>query len=258
MYSKLDHTLRIRTPEGIVFSYRIATPISRMLAWCIDVAVITAINTSLIAFLRQIIGAVSMDWAFAVTAISQLFLGLTYWTLAEWKGNGQTLGKRLLGLRVMDMRGLPLGFDQIVIRSVLRIVDSFPVLYALGGGVAVLNPNARRLGDIAAGSVVVHLPRKQQPNLDAIQPGKYNSFRASPLLMARLRQLVTPEQAATALDSLLRREALDPAARAALFKEIADYFRELVSFPETAAAQLSDEQYVRNIVEILYVSTPSA
>jgi len=247
-------TLRIRTPEGVVFSYRIATPISRMLAWSIDSGVITLINISLAALLLQFLGAVNPDWAIAGAAISQFSIGMVYWILAEWKGNGRSLGKRVLGLRVMDARALPLDVSQIVLRTILRLVDAFPGMYALGGTVAALSPQCRRLGDIVAGSVVVHISKRRALDLAPIQPGKYNSFRAYPLLVARLRQTVTPEQAGVAMDALFRREALEPRARVALFAEIADYFRGIVRFPEEAAAQLSDEQYVRNVVEILYVT----
>ena len=73
-----------------------------------------------------------------------------------------------------------------------------------------------------------------------------------PHLAARLRQRVAPELAGVALDALVRRDQFDDAARVALFRELAVAFKKLVEFPAEAVEALSDEQYVRNTVEILY------
>ena len=69
---------------------------------------------------------------------------------------------------------------------------------------------------------------------------------------------MTPEVARLALESLLRRDELDPAARLALFGELAAHLRSLVSYPPEAVEQLADEQYVRNAVEVLYASSSIA
>jgi hypothetical protein len=75
-----------------------------------------------------------------------------------------------------------------------------------------------------------------------------------PHLAARLRQRVTPALAGVALDALVRRDQLDDGARVELFGELAGRLRKLVEFPAEAVEGLSDEQYVRNAVEILYRS----
>ncbi len=256
MFSQNTAMLRLRTPEGVLFAYRLATPISRMLAWSIDTALITAANVALMGIVLQFLGLVNRDWALAAAVIGQFTLAFGYWIACEWKGRGRTLGKRVLGLRVMDAQALPLALDQVVIRTILRMVDALPGLYAFGGLAAAVTPKCRRLGDIAAGTVVVHTRRPLAPPLETVQPGKYNSFRAHPLLAARLRHAVSPELAAVALEALFRREHFEPQARIELFTEMADYFRRLAPFPETAAAGLSSEQYVRNVVEILYVTEP--
>ena len=77
-----------------------------------------------------------------------------------WKG--QTLGKWMLGLRVMDMTGLELQFSQVVIRNLLRIFDQLPA-WGLVGGVAMLaSKHRQRLGDLAAGTVVIR-DRRPEP-----------------------------------------------------------------------------------------------
>ena len=72
-----------------------------------------------------------------------------------------------------------------------------------------------------------------------------------PHLVARLRQRVTPEEYGIAVRALMRRGTLDAAARVALFAELARHFREMVDFPPEAVAGISDEQHVRNVVDVL-------
>jgi hypothetical protein len=82
--------------------------------------------------------------------------------------------------------------------------------------------------------------------------GKYNSLRDYPHLVTRLRQKVTPQEAGIALQALLRRDSLAPQARVELFEQIASHFRSIVEFPDEATYGITDEQYVRNIVDILF------
>ena len=73
-------------------------------------------------------------------------------------------------------------------------------------------------------------------------------------LAARLRQRVSPAQAAVALQALLRRDEFEPVARVELFGELAAHFRELVEFPSEATDGITDEQYLRNVVDVVYRS----
>jgi hypothetical protein len=73
-------------------------------------------------------------------------------------------------------------------------------------------------------------------------------------LEARLRQKVTPEEAQLALHALVRRDELETDARVNLYHQLASLFREKVIFPEDAVFGLSDEQYVRNVVETIFRS----
>ena len=77
-------------------------------------------------------------------------------------------------------------------------------------------------------------------------------------LAARLRQRVSPAVGAVALRALVRREGIRPADRVALFAELASGFRELVPYPPEAVDALADEQYVRNVVDIVYRTRPGA
>jgi len=245
------HTLTIKTPEGIVFSLLLSGPVTRSLAWMIDVACIFAI-TKAVRMGLGVVGLISGDLALGASILAYFVTSTGYGIVMEWYWRGQTLGKRLFRLRVMDEQGLRLRFSQIVIRNLLRFVDSVPAFYAVGGLACLISRRAQRLGDFAANTVVVWNPRIPEPSLNQLLAGKYNSLRNHPHLEARLRQHVSPQQASIALQALLRRDELDPQARIELFREIASHFQSIVTFPQEATDGLSDEQYVRNAVDALF------
>jgi hypothetical protein len=177
---------------------------------------------------------------------------LGYSIYCEWFWRGQSLGKRMMRLRVVDAQGLRLKFSQIVIRNLLRFVDMLPLLYLVGGVACLISRRAQRLGDLAANTIVVRIPKVTEPNLDQLMAGKYNSLRDHPHLEARLRQRVSAGEAAIALQAVLRRDLLEPQARLELFAAIADHFRARMPFPSEVTEGIADEQYVRNVVDSLY------
>jgi uncharacterized RDD family membrane protein YckC len=249
--------LRIRTPEGIEFALSLAGPFSRMLAVTVDLAVIAALDSVLEKFLAPF-AFFGQDVAAGLQVILYFALTLVYAAATEWIWRGQTIGKRLLGLRVVDARGLRLEAAQVVVRNLLRLVDALPAFYLVGGLSCVFNRYHQRLGDLAAGTVVVRTPQIAVPDLDKLLAGKYNSLAESRHLAARLRQKVTPELAHIGLEALLRRDRLEPAARLTVFADLAAHFRALVPYPAEVTEQLADEQYVRDVVAIIYRSSISA
>jgi hypothetical protein len=187
--------------------------------------------------------------------LSYFGLSMGYGIFFEWAWRGQTLGKRLFRLRVVDAEGMRLQFDQIMTRNLLRFVDMLPAFYFVGGAACALNRKCQRLGDLAANTVVIRTPVVEEPDLDQLLSGKFNSLRQYPLLTARLRQRVSPAEAATALQAIVRRNEFDPAARVELFQQLASYFREKVEFPTDATDGISDEQYVRNVMDVVVTTT---
>jgi uncharacterized RDD family membrane protein YckC len=247
-----DNQLTIRTPEGVTFNLVLAGPISRSLAWLLDAAAIVAVAMVLISVFSAL-GKLSADISGAIFLVAMFVVNLGYAMVLEWFWNGQTLGKRLLGLRVMDVRGLRLQPYQIIIRNLLRAVDSLPAVYLIGGLTSLFNRYAQRLGDLAANTIVIRERRVVEPDLDVIlEKVHYNSLRDYPHLAARMRQQAAPEEAELALQALMRRDALTPEARVALFEELAAHFRQKVTFPPDALEGVSDEQYVRNVVDVLF------
>jgi len=259
MAAQRTNRLEVRTPEGIAFSLLLAGPATRFLAWGIDVACLMALYTflgfiiaSVITPVGTFLGALGADIITALYMVGMFVVRTGYNIAFEWLWRGQTPGKWMLRLRVIDEQGLQLQFSQIVVRNILRFVDALPVLYLVGGAACLISRRAQRLGDFAGNTIVVRTPWPAEPDLDRLDTDKYNSFRDYPHLEARLRQRVSPEQAAVAAQAVARREALDPEARIQLFEEVADHFRAIVPFPEEATYGLTDEQYVRNVVDSVY------
>jgi uncharacterized RDD family membrane protein YckC len=245
-------TLVIRTPEGIVFSQILAGPIVRFLAWFID-QLFVQLLLIMFAILMGFLGVFGAGgFAFAFVVIGFFVVGVGYGIFFEWHWRGQTIGKKLFRLRVVDVEGMRLQFNQIVVRNLLRFVDELPLLYFVGGLSCWLSPKCQRLGDLAANTVVIRSPQLHEPDLDQLLSGKFNSLRQYPHLVARLRQNSSPAEAGIALQTLLRRDEFDPVARVELFGDLATHFRTKVEFPAEATDGVADEQYLRNIVDILY------
>ncbi len=246
-------TLQIRTPEGIVFSQEIAGPVTRFLAWMLDAVCVYAILYVLTLVLR-LLSIFSDNLSTALQVLGFFVISIGYGIACEWYWRGQTVGKRLYRLRVVDAEGLRLHFSQIVLRNLLRAVDGLPLFYFLGGLVCWFTPKCQRLGDIAGNTLVIHQPELAEPNLDQLLAGKFNSLRAYPHLAARLRQLVAPGEAAIALQAVLRRDTFDAVSRVELFAELAGHFRAKVTFPAEATEGITDEQFIRNVVDVVYRS----
>ncbi|PID40676.1 MAG: RDD family protein [Proteobacteria bacterium] len=247
-----SHQLAIRTGEGIVFRMTLAGPVARCLAWMVDAFCIAA-TAKIIGTLVSTLGMFSQDLSQAASILVFFLLNLGYSMVLEWFWHGQTVGKRLLCLRVMDIQGLELQVSQIAIRNLLRAVDSLPLLYLVGGVTALINRRGQRLGDIAANTVVIRItkPELRIPD-DFLEAVHYNSLRDYPLLVARLRQRTTPAEAALAMQALIRRDELSADARVALFQDIAAHLQAKTDFPTEATENISDEQLVRNAVDVLF------
>src|ERR1700741_3893865 len=91
----------IKTPEGIVFSQLLAGPVSRFAAWFIDFAAISACMT-IISIILGILQLLSPDFATAAWTLAYFVLSIGYGVFCEWVWRGQTLGKRIFRLRVVD------------------------------------------------------------------------------------------------------------------------------------------------------------
>ena len=246
-----NSTLIIETPEGVTFSYELATPVVRGFAWIVDALVLGGISYA-VTKVSAILSIISQDWAAGVGTVSFFALSIAYGIFCEWRWRGQTIGKRLFGLRVIDSHGLRLRLSQVALRNVMRLFDSLPLLYLAGAAASLFSRNLQRLGDLVANTVVVRERRWEEPDIERIAPAKYTSLLAWPHLAARLRSVVEPEAVAMAVRAVTRRDEYAPAARVELFQMLAEHFRGLVTFPEAALEGISDEEYVRSVLRVVY------
>lgn len=247
------HEIRLRTPEGVAFSFRLASPVLRLVALVVDNFCLIA-AWSLISILFSLLGIVSEDFARAASIVGYFVFSQGCRIVMEWRWRGRTIGKHLLQLRVVDERGLPLTFAQVALRNLLRFIDALPLAYAVGGAATLLNARAQRLGDLAAGTLVIWEPIEPMPDLEALRGEKYNSLRAHPAVVARLRQTIDPVEARVAWQALARRDRLAADARLSLFADLAARFRTRAAIPDTLCDGISDEQFVRNVVDVLYIT----
>lgn len=155
-----DHFLTIDTPENVIFGYEVAGLGSRFLAALVDSSLILLLETGvtgLVGLLNNLINLTPLgDWLIAVYLLAAFVVLWGYYILFETVWNGQTPGKRWLKLRVIRIDGLPISLSEALVRNLVRLVDFLPFLYAVGVVAMFLNAQARRLGDIAAGTLVVY------------------------------------------------------------------------------------------------------
>ena len=153
--------LEVETPDHIVLRYDLAGAGNRGFAAVLDFAVASLIVFAalmLLSFAASETGDVLYILG-GVEVIVTLVLIWSYFILLEWLWNGQTIGKRVYKLRVINEDGSPAQFTAVLIRNLMRLVDFLPALYGLGVLVIVLSPKSQRLGDLAAGTYVVRAPR---------------------------------------------------------------------------------------------------
>ncbi|RRV06679.1 RDD family protein [Pseudomonas sp. v388] len=164
LHVSLDTRTRIETPEGIDLILRPAGLVPRALAFAIDFG-IRALATGVLLLLFSLFDNLGLGLA----AIAMFILNWWYMVLFEVLNQGRTPGKRFMGLRVTHDDGTPVGWACSLTRNLLRFVDMLPFGYGVGA-ISCLNHTAfKRLGDLAAGTLVIHddLPIKRPVLPDA-------------------------------------------------------------------------------------------
>jgi len=154
---RLDTYREVITPEGVVLQLPAAGAMPRAVAWVIDLAVRLTVLL-LMGIPLGLLGGVGQG----IYAVGMFLLFWAYPIVLEASWNGQTVGKRALGLRVVSADGAPVGWLAAVIRNLLRAVDMLPVGYAAGLVASLIDPHGRRLGDMVAGTLVVHVPPRAE------------------------------------------------------------------------------------------------
>jgi len=234
--------LHIITPEGVAFSYEVAGIGSRFAAMVVDTllqggllmlltlgggGVLNLLNTSFPALAR------ASPWAMGGMILAAFLVVWGYFPFFEILWNGQTPGKRVMGLRVLRENGTPIGVWEALLRNLLRLVDLLPLLppYGVGMTVMFLSPWAKRLGDYAAGTVVVREVRYRLEDAPTpLEGGEVSTQADLPLPPDAFRRL-RPEEVEMVRLFLKRRDQLTPEARAQLAHRLALSLQERLALP---------------------------
>jgi uncharacterized RDD family membrane protein YckC len=244
--------LTVATPEGVLFRLPLAGPALRLYAMLVDTAIVLGVVNAL-GWLAFWVFAKAPGFGFMVITLVEFAIGFAYSATLEGFWNGQTIGKRLLHLRVIDQSGLPLRIEQAWVRNLMRVFDALPLAYLVGGVSLLSSPIMQRFGDRVAGTLVVRETPLTAPAEEAWSRQKYNSFFEYPAIAMRLRRAATPELASLIQDALRRRNELAPYARREIYRELAGYLQsEICPFPDELLEILSDEQYLNNAAGVLF------
>jgi uncharacterized RDD family membrane protein YckC len=249
----MDDRYIVDTPENISVSYGVAGIGSRFLAGIIDTFLI-----GLIYFVFSLslgyIRTTFEDWSSVFVAIILILMFLVFWgyyILFELLWNGQSPGKRAVGLRVVHTGGRPISFVGSAIRNLVRVVDFLPSMYGVGVVSMFVDGRSRRLGDLAAGTLVIKEERvvtlesltEHHNNAQYLLPLK----PGQPLPTLELQQVdqLKMEEFELIHDFLTRRSRLSSSSRARLARQLAGLVYERL--------QLTPNNYPEAVLE--YVAT---
>jgi uncharacterized RDD family membrane protein YckC len=164
-----ERVYSVETPENLTLYFERAGFASRALALGVDATLMAMATQGAILALSPL-GLVAESAAGALWIIVAFLIQWGYGAFSEWRFAGRTLGKSLNGLAVVDASGLRLSFSQAAVRNLVRMIDMLPGFYLLGAAFCLLDRHGRRLGDLAARTVVVRAQRPAPPKEHAPAP----------------------------------------------------------------------------------------
>jgi uncharacterized RDD family membrane protein YckC len=220
-----NQTISIETPEHFELQFQLAGIGTRFLAYLVDrlLQVGLSLFIGILAFslASSAFGIFEMhewyrkmvsrfgEWVLAALILAYALITIGYFILFEYFWSGSTPGKRWQGIRVIRKDGRPLSFFDSAIRNILRIIDILADIYPVGLFVMFLDPWTRRLGDLAAGTLVVLETEQDQPVLGS-RPLPEESSDPE---MRRVVINMTPDEYQLVTRFLARRTGFEPQAR---------------------------------------------
>lgn len=240
----MDRYVSVRTPESIAFSYELAGLGSRFLAVAADMAIQVLLVLAIFWGIALAAGTAappsrtemrlteSLALALVIAIVFAVFFG--YFILFEAFWNGQTPGKRLLGLRVVRDGGYPVDMGAATIRNLIRVGEFGFGFYAISAAAAILSKENKRLGDMAAGTIVVR----------EAKPATLESIVARSQSTTDRVQSITEEEHALIDRFVNRREGLERHVRADIAAKLAQRIRPRVPYD---LQRLDDEELLERV-----------
>ena len=237
--------LNIDTPEQVALEFSLATVGSRFLAIAIDTLLQAA--SAAVLFLGVGIGALAASftldgvapWLMAIVVLGLFTIYYAYFAVFEAVWNGQTPGKRVIGLRVIHASGRPVSAFEAILRNIVRVADQLPGIYAVGIVCVFLTERSQRLGDLAAGTVVVH------ERLAAASAREFVTRPAAATASTRYgASQLTAEEIAVIELYFRRRDELDGVARVRAARRIAERVRDRLGI----TADINNEQLLEEVL----------
>lgn len=203
-------TFVIDTPENVSFGYQIAGIGSRFLAALIDTTLIVTLLILVNLLLAAILDAGWMvellrSWALAIFGLLNFAIIGGFYIFFEMAWNGQSPGKRKIGLRVVCQDGTPVSLAESLIRNLVRLVDFLPFAYAIGVIAMFIDGQSRRLGDLAGSTLVVYDQGELTLEQQDIQPQLGSSVWSAPEKLAGLPLEKLTERDIQAVEEYTRR-----------------------------------------------------
>lgn len=234
----LEGVQTVLTPEYVEFRYPLAGLYSRFIAWFVDALAVFFLYLAIMTVLSNVM-ALFPGFVSALGFVIYFLLDWGYAMAMETWWSGQTLGKKMMGIRVIQESGVRINFIQAALRNLARAIDRLPFFYLVGGTAALLSSSQQRLGDFLAGTIVVRDRRQKLPASLGRAPEE-QAMLSDPAFRSRVAQLSTEEQDVV-LSAALRREELAMDARLELFHALARHLEDRGFYkPE----HLSDEKLV--------------
>ncbi|REJ09950.1 RDD family protein [Halobacillus trueperi] len=158
---------KVKTPEHVTLNFQLAGLGSRGAAQIVDSILLGLLYSGMIALLLFTENHLNFmlegrGWVIAFVILILFGIQWGYFFLFEWLSGGKTLGKMLLGLRVVKEDGGKATALSILIRNLLRIIDMLPFYYLIGMLMVFFHPQHKRLGDLVGGTIVIHERKKQR------------------------------------------------------------------------------------------------
>lgn len=230
--------MRIPTPEGVDVDLVVAGLGSRFIGFLVD----AAIQGLLILALSLVLGALG-DLGAATAAIGFFTVSLLYPVLFETFDHGRSPGKRVAGLRVVTMDGARVTLLTAAVRNVLRVIDALPGPFTVGIIAILATPLHQRVGDLAAGTIVVRDERRTAAPPAAVWPSA--GIALPPEAATWDVSAVSAEELAAARSFLERRSQLTPEARTQVGQELASRLWPKVIGPPTGEGP---ERFLEDVV----------